>query len=205
MQNVTTGDGFFFFLTDKPFHFLEFKIPGGIMKSRKYTLPLISTPAQLLSCLSHSGTKTGSHHKRAGEKETLAATTARSGLEQPCHQPPWAGTILTSPSSAQPPKWSFQNTNRSTPLPLLTTHGQRSAVLWASPSSGSGGGWLLASPAPSPGPSLSWLSAAPQARIFSPHLHTWAQACLCLECRPPAHLLGLLLLSLPDSAWLCLL
>ena len=96
---------------------------------------MISKPPQLPSCLSYSGTKTGPHCKSAGEKETLAATTAHSGLEQPCHQPPWAGTILTSPSSTQSPKWSFQNTNRSPPLPLLTRRGQHSAVLWASPAS----------------------------------------------------------------------
>ena len=145
---------------------------------------MISKPPQLPSCLSYSGTKTGPHCKSAGEKETLAATTAHSGLEQPCHQPPWAGTILTSPSSTQSPKWSFQNTNRSTPLPLLTRRGQHSAVLWASPAS------FVWHPHSRIVGSRSPLQPLPQAPASADswQLHTWARACLCLECQPPARL-----------------
>ena len=49
---------FFFFLTDKPFHFLEFKIPGGIIKSRKY--PPIDFHTSPVAILSHTlGLKQG--------------------------------------------------------------------------------------------------------------------------------------------------
>lgn len=50
---MLTGDGFFFFfLTDKPFHFLEFKIPEGIMKSRKYPpIDFQTSPVAILSLI----------------------------------------------------------------------------------------------------------------------------------------------------------
>ena len=42
----------FFFLTDKPFHFLEFKIPEGIMKSRKYPpIDFQTSPVAILSLI----------------------------------------------------------------------------------------------------------------------------------------------------------
>lgn len=137
---------------------------------------MVSIPDQLQSCLSYSGARTGPPAIARWRKGNPGSD--HSTL---CHWPPCVGTILASPSSAQPPKRPFQDANGSTPLALLTTHWQRSAVLLrASPASciaPVSGSWRPphpSSPFHRPQPQL--LAAAPQARMFSPHLHTWVRA-----------------------------
>ena len=159
--------------------------PEGITKSGKCPpVGFHTRPVAVL--LSHSEARTGPHCHQAGEKEILEATTARSGPEQPCHRPPCVGTILASPSSAQPPKRPFQNANGSTPRALClqpigsalpSSSGQaQPPASGIAPVSGSWRPPRPSSPFHRPQPQL--LSAAPQARMFSPHLHTWVRACL---------------------------
>lgn len=132
----------------------------------------------------------GSNHS------TLWTRTALSPASLGWHHPPQP--ILRPATKVVFPKRKQEHTTPSAYNPwaaLCCPLGKPVLGLWW---------WVaacLSSPFPRPQPQLT-LGSSPSTH-FS--LHTWAQACIRLECRPPARLLGLLLLSLPDSAWLCLL